>query len=60
MKLKLFPGFRERTEVVLIFGGAQLLRHPDGKMELRGGSKDDRFHVKEWISIFMHEAVIRN
>ncbi len=60
MKLNLFSRFKKQREVVVVFGRAQLIRHPDGKMELRGGTREDRLHVQEWISIFMHEAVIRN
>ena len=60
MKFKFLPRCRETGEVVVIFGNAQLIRHNDGKMELRGGSKADRGDAKEWISLFMHEAVVRN
>ena len=31
----------------------------DGKLELRGGSKEDRQAAKEWISLFMHDAVVK-
>jgi len=30
----------------------------DGKVELKGGSKEDRLAAHEWISLFWHEAVI--
>ncbi len=60
MNTKVLPLYGENGEVIEIFGRAQLIRHPDGKMELRGGSKDDRFEAQEWISLFMHEAVVRN
>jgi hypothetical protein len=31
----------------------------DEKTELRGGSKEDRLAAQEWISLFWHEAVVR-
>ena len=60
MNMKFFPRCDDKGEAVVVFGRAILVRHPDGKMELRGGSKDDRSDVKQWISMFMHEAVVRN
>jgi hypothetical protein len=39
-------------------GEAQLIRYPNGKTELRGGSKQDRAEAKEWMSLFWHEAVV--
>lgn len=47
----------ESAELVRIFGDAQLLRHPSGRWELRGGTAHDRLEAKEWISLFCHEAV---
>ena len=41
------------------FGDAQLMRFLAGKMELRGGSDDDRTAAREWMSMFRHEAVVR-
>ena len=51
------------TEVI----GAQpaLIRSPttfrtaDGRFEVRGGSRTDQTPVREWISLFQHEAVPR-
>ena len=31
----------------------------DGKVELKGGSKEDRLTAHESISLFWHEAVVR-
>ena len=45
-------------EVVASWGEAKLVKHPDGKLELRGGSKEDRGEAREWISMFWHEAVV--
>jgi hypothetical protein len=45
----------ERT--ITRFGAARLVRRTDGVVELRGGQAQDRTAAKEWISLFMHEAV---
>ncbi|MEW6304750.1 MAG: hypothetical protein AB1705_14845 [Verrucomicrobiota bacterium] len=49
----------QRTErVVINFGQARLVAARDGRLELRGGSAEERTAVKEWVSLFMHEAVV--
>jgi hypothetical protein len=51
----------ERTnngEVIALFGEAKLVKTPDSKYELRGGSKGDRTAAQEWVSLFMHEMVL--
>jgi hypothetical protein len=30
----------------------------DGKLELKGGSKEDRMVAREWISMFLNDAVV--
>jgi hypothetical protein len=57
--MKFFPEFKDEGEVIARFGDAQLIRFLDGKMELRGGSNDDRTAAREWMSMFWHEAVVR-
>jgi hypothetical protein len=59
MKLKFFPLFKDEGELVASWGEAQLIKYLDGKTELRGGSKVDRLAAHEWISLFWHEAVVR-
>ena len=39
---------------------ARLIKYLDGKLELLGGSKEDRLAAHEWISLFWHEAVVRD
>lgn len=46
-----------RPELVQTFGQAELLRHADGRWELRGGNQSDRCSAREWVSLFCHEAV---
>jgi hypothetical protein len=45
--------------VIARFGGAALIERPEGSHILTGGSRDDRSEAREWISLFMHEVVIR-
>jgi hypothetical protein len=46
-------------KLVACFGRAKLLSRADGRVELRGGTAADRTEAKEWISLFMHDAVPR-
>lgn len=43
-------------EKVASFGTANLLRHPGGGWEIRGGSPRDHAAAREWCSVFQHEA----
>lgn len=54
-----FPNFKDEGQVIASFGQAQLVKHLDGKYELRGGSTGDRLAAKEWISLFCHKIVVR-
>jgi len=65
-----YPGGKMKTLVnginepgpwnlIACFGEARLLNRADGRVELRGGSEADRTEAKEWVSLFMHEAVLR-
>lgn len=42
MKLRFFPERKDEGEVVAYFGRAQLVKYLDGKLELKGGSEEDR------------------
>ena len=44
---------------ITTFGGAKLVSTRDGSVELRGAKAHERTAAKEWISLFMHEAVPR-
>ena len=35
-----------------------MIKYLDGKVELRGGSDQDRAAAQEWMSLFWHEAVV--
>jgi hypothetical protein len=59
MRNRLFyPLFKDKGEVVASWGQARLVKYLDGKVELKGGSKEDRLAAHEWISLFWHEAVV--
>lgn len=49
---------RERGELIASWGEADLVRHLNGRYELRGGTPEDRQSAREWISMFMHEAAV--
>jgi hypothetical protein len=58
MKLKFDPPFQYEGEVVAGWGEAQLIKYLNGKVELKGGTKEDRLAAQEWMSLFWHEAVV--
>ena len=61
MNLKFFPLLRPHDgEIVAYFGAARLLKKLDGTFELVGGSPGDRTEAKEWISLFLHDAVLQD
>lgn len=47
-----------RPRVIASFGRATLTKTGRSHFELRGASQSDLTSAKEWISLFMHEAVI--
>jgi hypothetical protein len=47
------------ASVIALFGAARLLKTSAGHYELVGGTAEDRAAAKEWISLFLHEAVPR-
>ena len=57
MKLNRIAWFtRDEGETLAVFGAARLVKYLDGKIELRGGSPDDRRAAREWCSMLLHEA----
>jgi hypothetical protein len=54
-----FPQYQDDGAVITWFGEAKLVKFLDGKLELRDGSKDERIAAREWISLFMYEAVVK-
>jgi hypothetical protein len=56
-KSEYYPPFKDQGEVIASWGEAQLIKYLDGKLVLKGGSKEDRQAAHEWISLSWHEAV---
>ena len=59
MKPKFFPLFKDEGELVASWGEARLIKYLNGKVELKGGSKENRIEAREWISMFLNDAVVR-
>ena len=49
---------RKEGGALATLGGARLVKHLDGKIELIGGTPADHTAAKEWISLFLHDAVV--
>jgi hypothetical protein len=49
---------RPAGRIITRFGRAQLIRFHDGSVRLCGGGRQERTAAKEWVSLFMHEAVV--
>jgi len=47
------PERRDEGEVIAYFGDAKLINRLDGKLELRGGTDEDRSEARKWMSMFM-------
>jgi hypothetical protein len=47
-----------QPRVVASFGQASLVRIAGANYELRGAVPDDLTAAKEWVSLFLHEAVL--
>lgn len=54
-----YPRFRDEGEGMVSWGGAHLIKYLDGKLLLKGGSKADRIAIREWIFMFLNDAVVR-
>jgi len=60
MKIKnWFVPLRDEGEMIACFGRARLMRRLNGRVELVGGTREDRGAAREWISLFFHELVVR-
>ena len=49
---------RNEGELIARFGDARLIKHLDGKLELLGGSPEDRAAARKWLSQFPPDATI--
>jgi len=55
----IFPDFKDEGDMIATWGGAELIKHWDGRLELRAGSKEDREEARVLLSLFWHGAVVR-
>jgi hypothetical protein len=58
-KSEYYPPFKDEGEVIASWGEARLINYLDGNLVLKGGSKEDRIAAREWISMFLNNAVVR-
>jgi hypothetical protein len=58
-KSEYYPPFKDEGEVMASWGETRLIEYLDGKLVLKGGSKEDRVAVREWISMFLNDVVVR-
>jgi hypothetical protein len=54
--IKMSP-FKARPRLIAIFGTARLMRQPNGRHELVGGSAADCTEAREWCSLFAPAVV---
>ena len=47
-----------RSHTVMLFGQSKLIQTAEGKLELKGATKEEQTEAKEYVSLFMHEAVM--
>lgn len=44
---------RPQETLVASFGGAQILKHLHGKLEIRGGTEDEKAQAHDWMRRFL-------
>ena len=57
-KSEYYPPFKDEGEVMARWGEAHLIKYLDGKLVLKGGSKEDRIAASEWILMFLSDVVV--
>jgi hypothetical protein len=56
-KSEYYPPFKDEGEIMASWGEARLVKYLDGKLVLKGGAKEDRIAARQWISMFLNDAV---
>jgi len=51
------PLNRKHAATIAAFGAARLVRNPDGRHELLGGTPEDHADARDWCSLFAPEVV---
>jgi hypothetical protein len=44
---------RPQETLIASFGGAQILKHLNGKLEIRGGTEDEKAQAHDWMRRFL-------
>jgi hypothetical protein len=57
-KSEYYPPFKDEGEVMASWGEARLIEYLDGRLVLKGGSNEHRIATREWISMFLNDAVV--
>ena len=47
---------REEVELVASFGGAELVKHLDGTLEIRGGTEQEKTQAHAWMKQFLTQG----
>jgi hypothetical protein len=46
------------TNIIAVFGTGALVKAPNGKLELHGGTNADLIEARDWASMFMTEVIV--
>ena len=44
---------RDQEDMVAGFGGAWIIKHPNGKLEIRGGTEAEKTRAHAWMKEFL-------
>ena len=47
---------RPRDEIMATFGGAEIVKRPDGRLEIRGGSEQEKAQAHDWMKLFLAQG----
>ncbi len=47
---------RQDVELVATFGGAEIVKHPDGTLEIRGGTEQEKTQAHAWMKQFLTQG----
>lgn len=50
---------QEREELIAGFGGAEIIKHLDGKLEIRGGTEQEKTQTHEWMKQFLTQSWLK-
>ncbi len=47
---------REQQQLIASFGGAEIVKYLDGRLEIRGGTEEEKARAREWMHRFLMQA----